>query len=213
MTPLSILWNPAAVSERVAHANLALPLLLLGVASALPNYALLLRYGATQLIQLKLDTTPGGMFPSSIFMFTGLAWLSPFLLPLAVLLAAWILDYYVGFFLDSTVQGSELRRLVAWGFLPLAFQKLLEGILVLACGRECDLFNPLASNLAFFFDSKQTDVFWYEMARGVELFAAWAVIITGRAMATRYDSSLAAVITGVAAVYWLAVFLRSSLLG
>lgn len=213
MTGFAILWSPAAASERVARANLAIPLLLLGLANALPSYALLLRYGATRLIQLKLDTTPGGMFPTSIFFFTTLNWLSPFMLPLAVLVAAWALNYYVGFFLDTKVQHSELRRLVAWGFLPLAFQGFLAGMIALLCGRECDLFNPLATNLAFFLDSKQTDVFWYEVARGAELFALWAMVITGRAIAARYQRSATAVTIGVAALYVVAVFMRSSLLG
>lgn len=213
MTGFAILWRPGAASEDVARANLAVPLLLLGVANALPSYVLLLRYGATQLIQLKLDTTPGGMFPTSIFFFTAFTWASPFLLPLAALAAAWVLTYYVGFFLDTKVQGSELRRLVAWGFLPFAIQKLLAGIIVLACGRECDLFNPLATNLAFFLDSKQTDVFWYEMARGLELFALWAIVIAGRAIATRYERSASAVIIGIAALYLIALFAHSSLLG
>lgn len=186
---------------------------MLGLANALPSYALLTRYGPTQLIQLKLDTTPGGMFPTSIFFFTTLNWAAPLLLPLAVLAAAWVLNYYVGFFLDTKVQGSETRRLLAWGFLPLAFQKLLAGIIVLACGRECDLFNPLATNVAFFLDSKMTDVFWYEVARGADLFALWAIVITGRAIAVRYERSAPAVTIGVAALYLIAVFARSSLLG
>lgn len=213
MTAFPIVWSPSDTSARAAKASLALPLLLLGAANAFPNYALLFRYGASQLVQAKLDTTPSGMFPSSIFFFSAFTWAAPFLLPLVALAAAWVLTFYVSFFLDTKVHSGELRRLVAWGFLPLAFQKLLAGSIVLACGRDCDQFNPLGTNAAFFLDAKQTDVFWYEMARGVELFALWAMVITGRAIAARYQRSTPAVTLGLTALYCFAVFLRSSLLG
>lgn len=213
MTAFSILWDPAGTSERAARSNLAIPLLLLGAASTLPNYALVFHFGAGRLLQAKLDNTPSGMYPSSVFFFMGIIWLAPLLLPALALVAAWLLESYVGFFLDTKVQRSEMRRLVAWGMLPLAVRGFLAGTLVLICREACEPFNPLASNAAFFLNAKDTEIFWYEMARGVDLFAVWAVIITGRALAGRYERSATAVTFGVAMLFLLATFIHCSLLG
>jgi len=211
-TAFSILWSPVSSAPYAARAHLAVPLLLLGAANALPNYALYAHYGS-RLIQAKLNTTPSGMFPSGVFSFMVLTWAAPLLLPLLALLAGWLLNFYVGFFLDTKVLRSETLRLVAWGFLPLAMQGVLAGTLVLLCRDACDRFNPLATNAAFFLNSKDSDVFWYEMARGVDIFAVWAVLITGRALAARYERSLFAVTLSVATLFLLAIFIRSSLLG
>jgi len=212
-TAFALLWNPAKNAPHAVRASLALPLLALGAAQALPNYALLFHFGATRLIQAKLNTTPEGMFPSGVFFFVGLTWISPLLFPALALLGAWLLEYYVGFFLDTKMNRGEMRRLVAWGALPLAAQGLLAGLLMLLCRDACDRFNPLASNLAFFLNAKETEVFWYEMARGVDLFSIWSVLIAGRAIATRFERDALSVTLGVAALFLLATFIRSSLLG
>lgn len=213
MTAFAILWNPAGTSERAARANLAIPLLLLGAANALPSYALLARYGIRHVVQTRLDATPDGMFPLGVFFFTTLTWLSPFVLPVMAFVAAFLLDLYVGFALDTKVSRSELRRLVAWGALPLAIHSVIAGILVTACGKQCNEFNPLAANLAFFFDPKATEVFWYELARVLDVFSLWAIFITGQAIAARYQRAAAAVTFGVAALFFSAAFLRAWLLG
>lgn len=213
MGGFSMLWNPAAACERAARASLAAPLLLLGFANTLPHYGLFYHFGVTRLVQARLDTTPGGMYPSSVFFFLALTWAAPFLLALLLLFGAWLLEYYVGFFLDSKVTRSEMRRLAAWGALPLAVQGLLAGAIVLLCRESCDPFNPLATNVAFFFNSKETSIFAYELLRGVELFNIWAIAITGRAIAARYERSTPAVCLGVAVLYFAAVFIRAQLLG
>src|SRR5262245_33756414 len=194
---LSILWNPAGAGEDAARANLAVPLLLLGVANALPHYARLAHFGSTQLMQERINATPGGMYPSSMFLFTGITWLSPVLLPLFVLISAWLLEYFVGFALDTKVVRAEMRRLTAWGFLPLAVQAALAGVIILACRQDCAWFNPLASNVAFFMDAKETSVFTYELARGLDAFAVWAIVVTSRAIASLYDRGALAVGFGV----------------
>lgn len=212
-TAFAILWSPRQASAQAARGSLFLPLILLALAGALPGVALLLHYGGPQLVQAKLDTTPGGMFPSSIFLFVALTWVAPLLWPVLALAAAWLLDYYMGFFLDARTSRSELRRLVAWGLLPLAIERVLAGMLIVFCGEECDLFNPLASNVAFFLQSQETEVFTYELARGLDVFSVWAVVITGRAIAARYERSVGAVAAGIAALFLLAVAARAWLLG
>ena len=209
----SILWNPAGSNERVAQANLAAPLLLLGAANALPHYARLAHFGATQLMQERMNATPGGLYPSAAFLVMALTWLSPLLLPAFAVVSAWLLEYFVGFALDTKVSRAEMRRLTAWGFLPLAMQAVLAGIVVLACREDCTWFNPLASNAAFFLDPKQTSVFTYELARGADAFALWAIVILGIAIGARYERSPAAISFGVGVLYGGAVLARALLLG
>jgi hypothetical protein len=211
-TAFAILWNPAGAATRAAGASLLLPLLLLAVAAAFPDYALLLPHGATQLSELKIQNTPAGMFPASIFLFIALMWLAPFLLPLGALLTGYIADYYVGFVLDSKTVRSECLRIVAWGFLPAAIGKLFTGVLTLAC-RDCDVFNPLAANLAFFLDPRVISIQWYETARGVDLFGAWAALITGWALGARYERSPGGTALFVGILFLLWAFLRGWMLG
>ena len=212
-TAFNILWSPAAAAERAGRASLALPLALLAVAGALPSYVLLGRYGMTHLIQLRMNSTPDGLYPMGAFFFSALTWLAPFVLPVVALACGWLLNLYVGFFLDTKTARAEMLRLTAWGFLPLGLQKALACGVELLCDDGCNRFNPLATNAAFLLDTRQTEVFWYELARGMDLFAVWAIAITAIAIGARYQRSTVAVAMGVALLYFVAVLLRSHLVG
>jgi len=213
ITAFGLLWSPAGASERAARAGLALPLVTLGVANALPNYALLIPMGAAGMADTKVQSTPDGMYAASVLFFMALVWLSPLVLPARVLLTGWLMDYYVGFVLDTKTKRSELLRLAAWGALPIAVERALSGIIVLACGRECNLFNPLAANAAFFLDAKETPIFWYEMARGVDAFAAWSIWVTAAALATRYQRSTVAIAVALTFLWFAVIAVRAWLLG
>jgi hypothetical protein len=212
-TAFQLLWDPRGASGRASRASLLLPLILLAVGNALPNYALLIPMGAAGLADTKVQSTPDGMYAASVLFFMGLTWLSPLVLPARILVTGWLMDYYVGFVLDTRTRRSELLRLAAWGALPIALERLLSGIIVLACGRVCNLFNPLAANAAFFLDAKETPIFWYEMARGLDAFAGWSIWVTATALAARYQRSAGAITCALAFLWFAAIATRAWLLG
>jgi hypothetical protein len=190
-----------------------LPLLALSLAGVFADYPLLLRVGSAGFADLRLAATPEGMTPFSILLFLALHYAAPVLLPIfALSLALWTY-YYIRWALDIRVQAAGVRRIVAWGLLPLTLEKILVGILRLVCRSGCDSMNPAATNLAFFLDAKATPVFWYELARGADLFSIWALCVLSIALARDAESETAAVAPGLLLFWLFANLTRAGLLG
>jgi hypothetical protein len=86
--------------------------------------------------------------------------------------------------MDIDVPRASVVRVTAYGFLPLAAERILAGALNLASREDRNLFTPLAANLAFFLNPKTTAVFAYELGRGADLFALWAMFLVCTALGT-----------------------------
>lgn len=213
MSGVSILWSPRGAAAQAARSPLWIPLLTLAVAGALASYPLLFRLRPAGLAQARLDATPEGMTAFSIFVFLGLRFAAPVLLPAAAWVTGQFARAYLHLALDLKVETAGAVRIAAYGFLPLAAERLMVGIVLPACGSGCDRFNPVASNLAFFFDPTRTSGFWYELARGADLFAFWALWATSWALAEFSEESPHAIWPGVAALWAAGLVLRAWLLG
>lgn len=170
-----MLWNPRGAAQETARAGLWVPLLVLAVAGGLADYPFLLLLGPTRLTAARLEATPEGMRPLGIIFFLALTFAAPVLLPALAWATGRVMNVYLGLLLDAAVERREVVRVTAWGFLPLAVERLLVAGLQIACSSDCKWFNPLASNTAFFLDPTSTAIFWYEAARGLELFSLWTL--------------------------------------
>jgi len=210
---VSILWNPRGAAAQAARSPLWVPLLTLAAAGALASYPLLFRLRPAGLAQARLDATPEGMTAFSIIVFLGLRFAAPVLLPLCAWVTGHFARAYVHLVLDQKVSTGGTVRIAAYGFLPLALERLIVGIVLLACGNGCDRFNPVASNLAFFFDPSVTAVFWYELARGADLFAFWALWATSWALGEFSEESPNAIWPALAVLWAAGLLLRAWLLG
>jgi hypothetical protein len=207
-----LLWSPRDAAADAAASSVWLPLLALGLAGTLADYPLLLRYGSSGFADLRLAVTPDGMTPFSILVFLGLTYSAPVLLPVLALATAFLMFNYIRFALDIRVQAAGVSSIVAWGLLPLALVRILVGALRLLC-KSGDLINPAATNLAFFLDGKMTSVFWYEFARGVDVFNVWALWVTSVALARDAESTPEAIAPGLLLFWLLANLARAWLLG
>ncbi len=172
-----ILWSPRAGAREAARAGLGIPLLALAVAGGLPDLMLLLEFGTTDLVQRRLSVTPEGMTPLGIVFFLTFTFASPALLPGLAWATGRALYLYLWFFLDAPVERREVVRAACWAFLPVACERLLQAVLLGFHRQQEKLFNPLASNAAFFLDPTTTPIFWYEAARGVSVFTLWTLAI------------------------------------
>ena len=175
---LEMLYSPREAAAPAARASLWLPLSILALAGAAAAYPMLLQLGPAGLVDAKLRTTPEGFTRSAILLFLALQFGAPFLLMLAAWTAGALMNAYLLFVLDARAQKSGVVRVTAYGLLPVAIAKFFASGLRLVSGPHANRFNPLASNLAFFFNSNETSVFWYEFAQGLDLFSAWAIAIT-----------------------------------
>jgi hypothetical protein len=208
-----LLWSPRDAAPDAAASSVWLPLLGLSLAGAWADYPLLLRYGSSGFADMRLAATPDGMTPFSILVFLGLTYLAPVLLPVLALATAFLMFNYIRFALDIRVQAAGVSRIVAWGLLPLAMERILVGALRLLCKTGYDLMNPAATNLAFFLDGKMTSVLWYEFARGVDVFNVWSLWVTSVALARDAESTPEAIAPGLLLFWLLANLARAWLLG
>lgn len=213
MKAISLLWNPAGAAEDTARSSLWPPLLLLTLAAGFADYPLLFRYRAAGFADLRVQATPDGMTSFSILAFVGLSYLAAVLLPLGALIAGWWMRTYLDWALDTRVPRPGVRRIVAWGFLPLTVERLGVGVIRLLCRNDCNLVNPLATNSAFFLDSKNVSIFWYECARGVDVFSAWTVVIVSLALAKHAEERPGPVAVGLLLLWLGATLFRAWLLG
>lgn len=213
MKALRLLWSPREAALEAAASSVWLPLLVLALAGAFAEYPLLLRYGSAGFADMRLAATPDGMTPFAILVFLGLTYSAPVLPPVLALATAFLMFNYIRFALDIRVQAAGVSRIVAWGLLPLAMERILVGALRLLCKSGGDLMNPAATNLAFFLDSKATSVFWYEFARGVDVFGVWALCVMSIALARDAESTPEAVAPGLLLFWLLANLARGWLLG
>lgn len=172
-----ILFNPGEAAATV-HDHLWLPLVVLGATTAFANYPALFQLGRPKVLQMRLDATPDGMHPLSIVIFLFLMIFAPLLLPLGAWLAGVLMHFYLRDILGIRVSSRRVLCFTAYGLLPLGVEQLLIGALRLFCrAGDCNLFNPLAANLAFFLNAKTTPVFWYEFAKGADVFSFWAALV------------------------------------
>jgi hypothetical protein len=174
---LAVLFNPREAAAATTCDPLWLPLVALGASAAFANYPAFFRLGRSNFLQMRLDATPDGMYPSSLAILLFLTVAAPFLLPFGAWLTGLLMDLHIHYVLDSDVSRAQVVCFTAYALLPLALERLLIGSLRLACREDCNLFNPLAANLAFFLDVKTTAVFWYEFARGADIFSCWAALV------------------------------------
>ncbi len=173
---VEILFSPGEAAATV-HDRLWLPLVVLGVTAAFANYPAIFELGRQEFLQMRLDATPDGMYPISLAILLLLTFFAPLLLPLGAWLTGLLMNFYIRHLLDIRVSRSRVVCFTAYGLLPLAIEQLLIGVLRLFCRGDCNLFNPVAANLAFFLNVKTTPVFWYEFAKGVDIFSCWAAIV------------------------------------
>ena len=206
-------WNPRRAGPGAARAALWIAMLILAAAGALAEYPLFLRFGAPGWVQMRMEASPEGMRALNIMCFLGLAWGAPILLPALVFVTAQALKFYFFFVLDVAAPKGALVRVTAYGALPLALERLLVGVLRWEGGLDTHLYNPLASNAAFFLPAMDTSIFSYEMARGLDVFALWSVVNVAFALAGLTGASARAALPLLLAVWLVTVFLRAWMLG
>lgn len=204
LSAMGMLWNPRGAGPTAASANPWIPLVALGMAAAFADYPLLVKLGAAELANARLSATPAGMTSFSILFFLGLKYSSPVLLPWFAWFTAACLSQYIHFVLDLDVAKRDVFRVSVYGCLPLAVERTLAGVISLICGSDCDRFNPLASNLAYFLDAKTTSIFWYEMAKGIDVFAVWAFFCVAWGLAAAIEEPRGRVLPETL-VLWLAI--------
>jgi hypothetical protein len=183
------------------------------VTAAFAEYPPILRYGWIDLAQMKLKSTPSGMTRSTILLFTVFIWAAPLLLPIFAWLAGRFMNLFVHYALDLDVDRTQVVRVTAYGLLPLALERIVVGALRIGCHGGCDVFNPLAANLAFFLPSKSMEIFWYELARGVDLFWLWAVVVVCLGVAELTERRPAELVFPAVFVWVVATVGRAALLG
>ena len=164
------LFNPVEAAATV-HDRTWLPLVVLGMTAAFANYPAIFQLGRREFLQVRLDATPDGMYPISLAILLFLTFFAPLLLPLAAWLTGLLMNFYIRHVLDIRVSCSRVVCFTAYGLLPLGVEQLLIGVLRLFCRGDCNLFNLVAANLAFFLNAKTTPVFWYEFAKGTSFLA------------------------------------------
>lgn len=211
MKGIQVLWSPRAAHD-AAQGSLWLPLALLGATATFADYPLLLRITSAGVAQAKLSNSPEGLTSFSILVFLALQWAAPVLLPLGAVLTGRLLAFYVTFFLDNKVAAAPVVRIAAWGMLPLGLERVLTGAVTLACGANCDRFNPVATNVAFLLDPKQTEVFWYDAARGLGILAVWAVWSLSAALGHFAEEKTSRIWPAVAVLWAVLLVMRSWLL-
>ncbi len=207
-----MLYAPRQAGPSAARAALWFPLLLLALAGALAAYPLLLRLGPTRLVDARLRSTPEGMTGTAILFFLFLQFAAPLLLPVAAWMGGELMHWWVSFGLDAGTERRQVRRVVAYGFLPLAAQPLLAAGISLLADSEGNPFNPLASNVAFFLNPNQTSVFWYELAGGLDVFSLWALVATALGLAGLSRQPALIVFPPLALVWLAALALKAWLL-
>ena len=207
-----MLWAPREAAREAAGAAVWLPWSLLALAAGFADYPRLLRLGAAAFAQARIDATPNGMFPGSILFYLGLSYAAPLLLPLASWVVGRLMALYTQFVLDVKVKRQDIVRIMAYGFLPMALERTLVGALILLCGPSCDPLNPLASNFAFFLKPKETQVFWYEMARSVDLFSIWTMVLLGKSLGALMEWPASRFLPGFVFVWAVGVMVRAWLL-
>ncbi len=212
MHALEMMYRPRAAATEAARAPLWLPLAALALAGALADYPLLFELGKVQLADVKLRSTPAGLTPVTMLIFLVFEFAAPLLLPLAAWGAGEFMHFWLLFVMDARVARREVLGVTAYGFLPLAIRGVLEHILHWVRNPENNPFNPLASNVAFFFNSVETAPFWYEFARGVDLFAIWAMIATALGLAGLTKRSAAVLLAPLVAAWMLALLVKAWLL-
>lgn len=212
MKGFRILWNPGAAAD-AARSPIWAPLLILGIAGAFADYPLLFKLSPAGLAEARLQATPEGLTPFAILFFLALRWAAPILLPAAALLTGRFQRFYLLWVLDNKMDRAGISRITAYGMLPLALERVLAGTLALVCSADCDRLNPAATNLAFFLDPNETSAFWYEFARGVDLFVLWSVWALSAALARYAEEKPVSVWPGTAVLWATALLLRSLLLG
>lgn len=212
MSAFRILWSPRGAAEAAAKSSMLVPLLILGAAATFADYPLLLKLKPSGLAQIKLDNTPAGLTAFGVMVFLAMRWAAPFFLPAWAWLTGRVLRFYVLWVLDQKVDSVGVARLTAWGMLPLAFERVFAGTVSLICGRECDRFNPIATNIGFFLDPMTTSPFWYEFARGLDVCGVWAVWIAGTALAQFAEEKPSRICPAIAALWLAGLLLRSILL-
>lgn len=177
-----VLFNPVEAANTV-HDRLWLPLAVLGMTAAFANYPAIFQLGRHRFLQMRLDATPNGMYPMSLAIFLFLTLFAPLLLALGAWLTGSLMNFYIRHILDIRVSRRQVVCFTAYGLLPLAIEQLLVGFLRLFCRGDCNLFNPVAANLAFFLNVKTTPLFWYEFAKGADLFSCWAAVVLCQGLA------------------------------
>jgi hypothetical protein len=166
---IELLFAPRKAASVATSAPAWIPLVLLAASAAFANYPTLFRLGARDFLQARLEATPDGMYPVAMTLFLFMTVLWPLVLPLATWLTGLSMDFYLRYILGARMKDKQAMRLTVYGLLPLGFQQLLIGSVRLLGGDTENLFNPLATNLAFGLNPKTTTVFWYEFARGADV--------------------------------------------
>lgn len=179
---LRMLFAPREAAAGAAEAPLWFPLGALAFAAAFSEYPTLIRYGWKSLAQMRLDLTPDGMNATSIMILVALIWLAPVLLPLCAWSVGRLMDLWIHYAMNMDVDRAQVVRVTLYGSLPFAIERFIIGALRLGCGADCNPFNPLAANLAFFLDPRTTSVFAYEFARAADVFACWAALVVCTAL-------------------------------
>ncbi len=210
---MQILWNPRRAGPDSARAPLWPALLILSAAATLAEYPFLLRFRPLSWADTRVEASPAGMGPLGILFFLGLSWAAPVLLPLVAFLVTQAMRFYFFFVLDAPVTTREIFRVAAYGMLPLAVERLFVGAIRWLGSLETKMFNPLASNLAFFLPAADPPIFRYEILRGLEVFVFWAIGFVTLGLPGLPGQKARAIAPAIIAVWILLVFVRATLIG
>jgi len=208
-----VLGGSREAGEEAARGPLWFPLIFLAATAAFAEYPRLVRLGAAEFAQARLDATPDGMYASAVFFYLAFTWMAPLLAPAAAVVTGIILAAYCRYALDIQVERLHVISTMAYGFLPLGFERLLTGALRIFCPASCNPLNPLASNTAFFLPAKSTAVFWYEAARGLDIFSLWALVLAARTLSSALEEPFGRLFPPLAVLGAAALLLRAWLLG
>lgn len=209
-----IVYNPRRAAEAAARRGAWFPLLVLAVAGGAADYPMLSRFGATGLIDARLQQTPSGLSSLQVLFFIASQYAAPVLLPIAAWIAGLFLSSYVVFVLDARVKRRQVVAVTAWAFLPAAFERLLSGAFRwFRLNPDANPFNPVASNLGFFLDPTSVRPFWYSLASGVDVFSLWTVVLAAVALGSLSRKPASSVFPAVVFAWVVGGLLKSAILG
>lgn len=122
----------------------------------------------------------------------------PLLILVGGIIFAAILMAVFNFVVGAEVPFGRAMAIVFYSFLPWNLSSILLGISLLVSSdpNSIDLSNPMPTNPAFFMDP-QGNKFLYGLAKSVDIFSLWAVILLGLGFAVASSNQKPTTKTGI----------------
>lgn len=103
----------------------------------------------------------------------------PFLVPVGWLIASAVLMAIVAGILSTPVKFKQVFSIVAWANLPGVIMGILMCVVILIKNPDdYNVKNPLAFNLGAFLDPMTSSKFLYAIAKSIDLFTIWIILLT-----------------------------------